>query len=49
MLYDIKLSVIPSARTGGEQQVIARTNYNTMYYQAPQTKLAHHASSGCAI
>ena len=28
--------------------MIARTNYNTMYYSAPQ-QLAHHASSGCAM
>ena len=47
MLYDIDLSVIIQP-DGGEQQVIARTNYNTMYYSAPQ-QLAHHAASGCAM
>ena len=47
MLYDIDLSVIIQP-DGGAQQVIARTNYNTMYYSAPQ-QLAHHAASGCAM
>ena len=47
MLYDIDLSVIIQPE-GGEQEVLARTNYNTMYYSAAQ-QLAHHASSGCAM
>ncbi len=47
MLYDIDLSVLIQPE-GGKQQVLARTNYNTMYYSAPQ-QLAHHASSGCAM
>lgn len=47
MLYDIGLSVIIQPE-GGEQEVLARTNYNTMYYSAAQ-QLAHHASSGCAM
>ncbi len=47
MLYNIDLSVIIQPE-GGEQEVISRTNYNTMYYSAPQ-QLAHHASSGCAM
>ncbi|MGJ8626071.1 MAG: fumarylacetoacetase [Sulfitobacter sp.] len=47
MLYDIDLSVIIEPE-GGEQEVIARTNYNEMYYSAAQ-QLTHHASSGCAM
>ena len=47
MLYDIDLSVIIEPE-GGAQEVIARTNYNEMYYSAAQ-QLAHHASSGCAM
>ncbi len=47
MLFNIDLSVILQPE-GGTQEVIARTNYNTMYYSAPQ-QLAHHASSGCAM
>lgn len=47
ILYDIDLSVIIQP-DGGTQEVLARTNYNTMYYSAAQ-QLAHHASSGCAM
>ena len=47
MLYDIDLSVILQPE-GGEQEVIARTNYKEMYYSSAQ-QLAHHASSGCAM
>ncbi|AXI44739.1 fumarylacetoacetase [Sulfitobacter sp. SK012] len=47
MLYDIDLSVIMQPE-GGKQEVIARTNYNEMYYSAAQ-QLTHHASSGCAM
>ncbi|MGJ8615397.1 MAG: fumarylacetoacetase [Sulfitobacter sp.] len=47
MLYDIDLSVIIEPE-GGEQEIIARTNYNEMYYSAAQ-QLTHHASSGCAM
>ena len=47
MIYDIDLSVIIQPE-GGEQEVLARTNYNEMYYSAAQ-QLAHHASSGCAM
>jgi len=47
MLYDIDLSVLIEPE-GGQQEVIARTNYNEMYYSAAQ-QLAHHASSGCAM
>ncbi len=47
MLYDINLHVT-MAPAGGAETVIARTNYNQMYYSAAQ-QLAHHASSGCAM
>ncbi len=47
MLYDIDLSVT-LAPEGGPPEVIARTNYNRMYYSAAQ-QLAHHASSGCPM
>ncbi len=47
MLYDIDLSVLIQPQ-GGEAEVIARTNYNEMYYSSAQ-QLAHHASSGCAM
>ncbi|MDB2407721.1 fumarylacetoacetase [Jannaschia sp.] len=47
MLYDIDLAVTMAAQ-GGEPTVICRTNYNALYYSAPQL-LAHHASSGCAM
>jgi fumarylacetoacetase len=47
MLDDIDLSVIIEPE-GGTQEVIARTNYNEMYYSAAQ-QLTHHASSGCAM
>ena len=47
MLYDIDLSVLIEPE-GGAQEVIARTNYNEMYYSSAQ-QLAHHASSGCAM
>ena len=46
-IYDIDLSVIIEPN-GGTQEVIARTNYNQMYYSAAQ-QLTHHASSGCAM
>ena len=47
MLYDIDLSVLIEPE-GGAQEVIARTNYNEMYYSSAQ-QLAHHASSGSAM
>ncbi len=47
MLYNIDLSVIIEPQ-GGKQEVLARTNYNQMYYSAAQ-QLTHHASSGCAM
>lgn len=47
MLYDIDLEValVPQ---GGEESVIARTNYREMYFSAAQ-QLAHHTTSGCAM
>ena len=47
MLYDIDLSILIQP-DGGEQEVLARTNYKEMYYSSAQ-QLAHHASSGCAM
>jgi fumarylacetoacetase len=47
LLYDIDLSVTLTP-AGGKPQIIARTNYNHMYYSAAQ-QLAHHAASGCAM
>ena len=47
MLYDIDLSILIEPE-GGTPEVIARTNYNGMYYSAAQ-QLTHHASSGCAM
>ncbi|MCX8508848.1 MAG: fumarylacetoacetase [Rhodobacteraceae bacterium] len=47
LLYDIDLDV--SLRPeGGQETVIARTNYREMYYSAAQ-QLAHHTTSGCAM
>ena len=47
MLHDIALEV-SLAPDGGEETVIARTNYGGMYYSAAQ-QIAHHASSGCPM
>jgi fumarylacetoacetase len=47
MLYDIALEVALTPE-GGEENVIARTNYAEMYYSAPQ-QLAHHTTSGCGM
>jgi fumarylacetoacetase len=47
MLYDIALEVGLTPE-GGEETIIARTNYAQMYYSAPQ-QLAHHTTSGCAM
>lgn len=47
MLYDIALE-IGLTPEGGEETIIARTNYAEMYYSAPQ-QLAHHTTSGCAM
>lgn len=47
MLYNIDLSVTLQPE-GGAPKTICETNYNEMYYSAPQ-QLAHHASSGCPM
>jgi fumarylacetoacetase len=47
MLYDIALEVGLTPE-GGEETIIARTNYAEMYYSAAQ-QLAHHTTSGCAM
>lgn len=47
MLYNIDLSVTLQPE-GGDAVTICETNYNEIYYSAPQ-QLAHHASSGCAM
>lgn len=47
MLFDIDLTVT-LAPAGKPATTIAQTNYNQMYYSAPQL-MAHHASSGCAM
>ncbi|MEM8801175.1 MAG: fumarylacetoacetase [Pseudomonadota bacterium] len=47
MLYDIPLEV-GLAPKGASETIIARTNYNEMYYSAPQ-QLAHHTTSGCPM
>ena len=47
MLYDITLQVTLSPN-GGREEVIAQTNYNTMYYSAAQ-QLAHHTTCGCPM
>ena len=47
MLYDIafEIGIVPDR---GTETVIARTNYNQMYYSAAQ-QLAHHTSCGCPM
>ena len=47
MLYDIDLAVELEPK-GADPVVIARTNYDQMYYSAPQ-QLAHHTTSGCPM
>lgn len=47
MLYNIELEVGLTPE-GGEESVIAITNYNEMYYSAPQ-QLTHHTTSGCPM
>ena len=47
MLYDIDLT-IGLTPEGGEETVISRTNYATMYYSAAQ-QLCHHTISGCPM
>ena len=47
MLYNIDLAVSLQAE-GGQEHIIARTNYSRMYYSAAQ-QFAHHTTSGCAM
>ncbi len=47
MLYNIALEVALAPEGKGET-VIARTNYDQMYYSAAQL-LCHHTTSGCAM
>jgi len=47
MLFDIDLE-ITMAPSGKAATTIAQTNYNEMYYSAPQ-QLAHHTTSGCPM
>ncbi|MFY2823857.1 fumarylacetoacetase [Ruegeria sp. MALMAid1280] len=47
MLYDIALEV-GLQPDGAAETVIARTNYDEMYYSAAQ-QLAHHTTSGCPM
>ena len=47
MLYDIDLEVGLTPE-GGSESIIARTNYNEMYYSAAQ-QLCHHTTSGCSM
>jgi fumarylacetoacetase len=47
MLYDIALEV-GLTPDGGTETIISRTNYEQMYYSAPQ-QLAHHTTSGCPM
>ncbi len=47
MLYDIDL-LVTLAPKGKAATIIARTNYNEMYYSAAQ-QLAHHTTSGCPM
>ncbi|MFY0622623.1 MAG: fumarylacetoacetase [Pelagimonas sp.] len=47
MLYDISLEV-GLAPEGKDETIIARTNYNEMYYSSAQ-QLAHHTTSGCPM
>lgn len=47
MLYDIDLRV-GLTPGGGEETIISRTNYSTMYYSAAQ-QLCHHTTSGCSM
>lgn len=47
MLYDIDLEV-GLAPEGKSETILSRTNYNEMYYSAPQ-QLTHHTTSGCPM
>ncbi|MQQ07822.1 fumarylacetoacetase [Epibacterium sp. SM1979] len=47
MLFDIDLEVGLKPE-GQDESIIARTNYNEMYYSAAQ-QLCHHTTSGCSM
>ncbi len=47
MLYDIDLEVALQPE-GKDETIVARTNYNEMYYSAAQ-QLCHHTTSGCSM
>lgn len=47
-LFDIELEVLMQPETASEPSMIAKTNYNRMYYSAAE-QLCHHAIGGCAM
>jgi fumarylacetoacetase len=47
-LYDIELEVLMQPEGADTASVIARTNYNRMYYSAAE-QLCHHAIGGCEM
>ncbi len=48
MLYNIELAVLMQPEGALTPTTISRTNYNVMYYSAPQL-VAHHAAGGCKM
>ncbi len=47
-LYDIELEVLMQPETADKASVVAKTNYNRMYYSAAE-QLCHHAIGGCEM
>lgn len=47
-LYDIELEVLMQPEGAATASVIAKTNYNRMYYSAAE-QLCHHAIGGCEM
>ena len=47
MLYDIQLNVLLKT-PNSEEEILASTNFNQLYYSAAQ-QIAHHTSSGCPM
>ena len=47
MLYDIELNVLLKTQKS-EEEIVAVTNFNQLYYSAAQ-QIAHHSSSGCPM
>jgi len=47
-LYDIELEVLMQPEGAEKASVVAKTNYNRMYYSAAE-QLCHHAIGGCAM